>query len=150
MRVLRIYVDASVIGGCFDPEFASESQALIKMAEEGRVRLIISDLLVRELQDAPEAVRELFTSLPAHVLDAFTLNEEAYFLSRAYLEAGVVGPVSEDDAQHVANATVAHADMLVSWNLRHIVHFDKIRGYNAVNLREGYALLSIHTPKEVV
>ena len=46
------------------------------------------------------------------------------------------------------NATVARADMIVSWIFKHIVHFQKSRGYNAVNLREGYALLAIHTPTE--
>jgi hypothetical protein len=83
-------------------------------------------------------------------LKYFSTNEEAVLLHDAYLAAGVVGPGSDDDAQHVANATVARADMIVSWNFKHIVHFQKIRGYNAVNLREGYALLAIHTPTEVI
>ena len=30
-----------------------------------------------------------------------------------------------------------------------IVHFEKIRGYNGVNLLHGYGLLSIHSPPEV-
>jgi hypothetical protein len=51
---------------------------------------------------------------------------------------------------HVANATVGGADMIVSWNFRHIVHFRKIRGFNAVNLKEGYATLAIYSPREVV
>ena len=68
----------------------------------------------------------------------------------AYLSAGVVGPANEGDAMHVAAATVANCDIIVSWNLKHIVHYDKIRGYNAVNLREGYRTLAIHSPKEVV
>lgn len=62
----------------------------------------------------------------------------------------MVGLASEADDLHVANATVARVDFIVSWNFRHIVHFDKIRGDNAVNLREGYGMLDIHSPKEVV
>jgi hypothetical protein len=40
--------------------------------------------------------------------------------------------------------------MVVSWNFTHLVHFDKIRGFNAVNLREGYASIDICSPKEMV
>lgn len=40
--------------------------------------------------------------------------------------------------------------MIVSWNFKHIVHFDKMRGFNAVNLQEGYARLDIFSPLEVV
>jgi len=40
-------------------------------------------------------------------------------------------------------------DVLVSWNFRHIVNLDRIRGFNAVNLRGGYALLEIRSPLEV-
>ena len=55
-----------------------------------------------------------------------------------------------DDAHHVAIATAERVDMIVSWNFQHIVHFDKIRGFNAVNLREGYSPIEIRSPKEVV
>ena len=47
-------------------------------------------------------------------------------------------------------ATVARADLIVSWNFKHLVHIDKIRGFNAVNLRDGYPTLEIRSPKEVV
>ena len=50
---------------------------------------------------------------------------------------------------HIALATVANADLLVSWNFRHIVRVDKIRLFNAVNLEQGYQALSIHSPREV-
>jgi len=45
---------------------------------------------------------------------------------------------------------VARADVLVSWNFRHIVHLDKIRGFNAVNLKEGYGAIEIRSPREIV
>lgn len=150
MKRLRIYVDTSVIGGCFDPEFATESQALIQMALDGRAVLVISDLLVQELQGAPEPVRRLLTSLPPESVEAFSTDEEAYALCEAYLAAGVVDAAAELDAQHVANATVARADLIVSWNLRHIVHMVRIQGYNAVNMREGYPTMAIYTPAQVI
>lgn len=54
------------------------------------------------------------------------------------------------DAQHIAIATVARVDVLVSWNFKHIVNLQRIRGYNSVNLRKGYPLLEIRTPRELL
>ena len=150
MKRLRVYVDTSVIGGCFDPEFTTESQALLQMARDGKVILVISDLLLDELATAPERVRALIGSLSEPAIEHLPPNTESVRLQQAYMAAGVVGPSSTDDARHVANATVARVDVIVSWNFRHIVHFDKIRHYNAVNLREGYGILEIRSPKEVV
>ncbi len=150
MKTLRIYVDASVVGGCLDVEFAPESRALLQMAQDGQVVLIVSDLLLLELEAAPEPVKALLDSLPDDAVEFLSTGAEADRLRGAYLAAGVVGPAREGDALHVANATVAAADLIVSWNFKHIVHFDKIRGYNAVNLREGYGLIAIHTPTEVI
>ncbi len=64
-----------------------------------------------------------------------------------------MGVVSEnwlDDAVHVATATVAGCSLIVSWNFRHIVHYQKIPKYNAVNALMGYASIAIHSPREVL
>ena len=66
------------------------------------------------------------------------------------LDVDFVGRNHSNDALHVAQATVANADIIVSWNFKHIVHFDKIRGFNAVNLREGYLPIEIRSPMEIV
>jgi len=78
------------------------------------------------------------------------VNGEAERLQDLYLAASVVGPASANDAMHVALAVVSRADMIVSWNFKHIVHYDKMRGFNAVNVREGYGQLMILSPLEVV
>ena len=54
------------------------------------------------------------------------------------------------DAQHIAIATVARVDVLVSWNFKHIVNLHRIHGYNSVNLRRGYPTLEIRAPREVL
>jgi predicted nucleic acid-binding protein len=150
MKRPRIYVDASVVGGCFDSEFATDSLALFDMAHRGQVALVISDLLVAEIEVAPERVGEFLASLSPDFTETVDTSDEAIVLHRAYLMAGIVGTSNENDALHVAIASVADCDIIVSWNFKHIVHFDKIRGYNAVNLREGYGAIAIHSPKEVV
>ncbi len=63
---------------------------------------------------------------------------------------GIVGPGSRSDAFHVALATIGGVDVLVSWNFKHIVNLGRIRLFNAVNLEQGYGLVEIRTPKEVL
>ncbi len=83
-------------------------------------------------------------------MEGISLTEEAESLRDAYLRNDVVGEAQKNDALHVALASIAKADMIVSWNFKHIVHYDKIRGFNAVNLREGYLPIDIRSPLEVV
>ena len=60
-----------------------------------------------------------------------------------------IAPGMRADALHIALATVARVDVLVSWNFKHIVNLKRIHAYNAVNLKKGYPLLEIRTPREV-
>ncbi len=150
MKPLRVYVDASVIGGCLDEEFAAESLALLAMARSGEVVLLVSDLLLEELSRAPTEIKAIITELNMDAVREVERSDESRRLLQAYLDAGVVGLKSANDAHHVALATIEHADVIVSWNFRHIVHFEKVRMFNAVNLREGYPLIDIRSPKEIV
>ena len=149
MKRLRIYVDTSVIGGCCDDEFADVSMPLIVAARDGKVVLVVSDLTLAELEKAPQEVRGILSSISSDNIEAVDTIEEAIELQRAYLDAGVVTERYSNDALHIAIATVCRADVLVSWNYKHIVNFSRIRAFNAVNLREGYQPVEIRTPLEV-
>ena len=72
------------------------------------------------------------------------------FLQQQYINSGVVTAKSSEDALHVAIATVTQCDLIVSWNFKHIVHFDKIPKYNAVNILNGYGEIGIYSPLEVI
>ena len=78
------------------------------------------------------------------------MTEEAIQLADAYITDGVVGRTSLEDCRHIALATLYKVDALASWNFKHIVNLDRIRGYNSVNLRLGYAIIEIRSPKELV
>ncbi len=67
-----------------------------------------------------------------------------------YIRDKVVGKTSRADCLHIALATIHNVDILVSWNFKHIVNINRIRGYNAVNLKLGYKTLEIRTPKEIM
>jgi predicted nucleic acid-binding protein len=150
MKRIRVYIDTSVVGGCFDEEFAKESRAVILAARDGRFVLLLSDLLADELASARPQVQNSLANLPAQAYEEVFGGSESERLRDAYLQAHVVGPRHAADAEHIALATASRADLLVSWNFKHIVHWDKIRRFNAINTREGYPPLEIRSPQEVI
>ncbi len=146
---IRVYADWSVFGGVFDEEF-DEERAFFDDVRSGRFVVVISPVTLRELDRSPEHVQRVLADLPDECIERFAGGPDVLDLRDAYLRAGVVGGSARADAEHVAAATVANVDMIVSWNFKHIVHFEKIRGYNGVNLLHGYRPMSIFSPMEVV
>jgi hypothetical protein len=150
LKKLYIYVDASVIGGCEDSEFAEASLALWRLFIEGVYIQVLSEHTLRELRGAPENIRARLLEIPEANQIILPDTSEAEALAEAYLVHGIVGPGGRSDALHVALATIGRVDVMVSWNFRHIVNLGRIRMFNAVNLEQGYGLIEIRTPREVL
>jgi predicted nucleic acid-binding protein len=146
----RIYIDTSVVGGFFDEEFSVATQALFERLKKGEVVFVVSDLLKKELIRAPLHVQELFQNYEENCFEHIELTEEAKNLANDYIAEKVVGKSSLEDCQHIAMATIYKVDVLASWNFKHIVNLDRIKGYNGINLKNGYAILEIRNPKELV
>lgn len=149
MKKPRIYIDTSVIGGCFDAEFSQWSNGLMKDFAAGTFMPVLSDVVAAEVQDAPEAVRGQYETLLAGEHELVLVTEEVIALADAYQRRKILTSKFYDDCLHIALASVAEVDLLVSWNFKHIVHFDKIRLFSAVNLELGYKPLQIYSPREV-
>lgn len=146
----RTYIDTSVIGGCEDEEFSEWSIRLFEEVRSGERIAVVSDLTREELELAPDEVRQVLVSLPDGSVEDVLLSEEARALAQRYLDERVVGPGHTADAQHIAIASVERVDVVVSWNFRDIVNLERIHAFNSVNLRLGYAILEIRSPREVV
>ncbi len=145
----RVYTDTSVLGGCEDDEFRDPSRRLLEAFVGGELTLVLSELVLRELETAPEAVRMVIGRVPEAHIEAILLSPDAEEIAAAYIEEGAIGARMRADALHIALATVARVDVLVSWNFKHIVNLRRIHAYNSVNLKRGYPLLEIRTPREV-
>ena len=150
MKKFRIYADTSVFGGCFDDEFSKESKALFEDIKSGKFILVISTTTLREINNAPDYVQSILSELSPEMVEIIGYSKEIENLRDAYLKAKVVGHTSKFDAEHIAAASVSEVDFVVSWNFKHIVHYEKISGYQAVNLLNGYKPIHIYSPKEVV
>ena len=149
MEILRIYVDTSVLGGCFDPEFAPWSLALMRDFRAGRLIPVLSDVTAAEVVEAPERIRELHQELVGLAGSVLPVTETAIELAVAYEQRKILPRKFVADMRHIALATIAEVHALVSWNFRHIVKLEKIRLFNAVNVERGYRPLQILSPREV-
>ena len=89
-------------------------------------------------------------SLPEEYIENVFLGEEAIDLAQEYVDNEVVTSKHIVDAQHIAIAAVEHVDVVISWNFRHIVNLERIRGFNSINLKLGYPILEIRCPREIV
>jgi hypothetical protein len=149
MRRIRVYVDTSVFGGTQDERFGAESLRFFDRVRQGQYVVLLSSETVEEIVRAPEAVKAVWRALTPDQMEEVPLTAEVRELADNYIRAGILGESSQSDAVHVAAATVSAADHILSWNFRHIVNFNRIRGFNSINVSLGYRTMTILSPLEV-
>ncbi len=146
---MRLYLDTSVIGGFYDPEFSEWTKPLIEDVLRGKHIAIISDITIKEIQDAPKNVVGLLEQLINTHSELVASNEQTEILAAHYIREGVLRKKSLEDANHIALATIHNVNAVVSWNFKHLVNMDRIRLFNSVNLKYGYGLIDIRSPREI-
>ena len=146
----RIYVDTSVFGGYFEFDFEEWSKPFIHKFIAGEYKLLYSQLTEIELMKAPEFVRDLIKLIPESQIEFLAITDKVVTLADYYIAEKVVGETSIADCRHIAFATLNNADLLASWNFKHIVNISRIRGYNSVNYKYGHKILEIRTPREII
>jgi predicted nucleic acid-binding protein len=149
-KIPKIYLDTSVFGGYYDIEFEDDTQLLFEKIKLGQFKIVYSNTTEDELLEAPEKVQALLHGIDNDLKIKVELNEEAVNLADMYLAENVVGRTSRADCFHIAMATINAVDILISWNFKHIVNVTRIRGYNAVNMKLGYPVIDIRSPKEII
>ncbi|MCX6236918.1 MAG: PIN domain-containing protein [Bacteroidia bacterium] len=149
MRIQKIYIDTSVLGGYFDKEFDVATRRLFDEVKKGEYKVIVSNVTEGELLNAPERVRSLLNDLNIDY-EVITLTDDAVYLALEYIRENVIGLTSYDDCLHIAIATISRIDLLVSWNFKHIVNIKRIRGYNGINIKNGYPSIEIRSPKDLI
>ena len=147
---MTVYTDTSVIGGYFDKEFQEWSVALWDEFLQGSKHIMFSELTAQELEFARQEIRNLITEIPLENRTDITISDEAITLAETYINEGALTNKSYNDALHIALATLNSADDLVSWHFKRIVNLDRIRLYNSINLRLGYRMIEIRTPREII
>lgn len=146
--LVRAYADTSVFGGVFDEEFEKPSKKFFEVVKTGDIKLLTSELVRQEIQAGPHRVQTLFEEMLLFA-EIIGINKAVLELQKTYLSKEIVSKKYATDAMHVALATVAGARVIVSWNFKHIVNFQKIPRYNAVNASQGCHPIGIYSPLEV-
>ncbi len=131
-------------------EFEEATKKLFEQIRNKNIKILYSELTRNELMNAPTKVKDFVNSLPEDVIEYIELVDEALDLADIYIHENVVGKTSKEDCIHIALATLFRADVLVSWNFKHIVNLSRIRGYNSVNLKTGYPSIEIRSPLELI
>jgi hypothetical protein len=90
VKPMRIYLDTSVFGGCFDEEFQVVSRDLFDAILTGNAIALISDTLVGELVNAPEQVQDLLQRVIDLGCERLPLTREIEQLKDTYLKLGIV------------------------------------------------------------
>ena len=154
MKKLKLYLDTSVLSFAIATDVPAERQITLKLFEEvnqGKHEVFISDVVIKEINRAPEPI---LTSLKALIseLNAVVLlsNEDAQSLAKKYVEHDIIPNKHGDDALHIAVASVNDLDVIVSWNFSHIVKVKTKKEVTGINLLMGYKEIEIYSPKEVI
>lgn len=150
MKKQRIYIDTSVFGGYFDLEFKNFTKPLFDRINNGDYIILYSTITQDELENAPIKVKKLILNLKVDQTEFIESTEEAIDLATEYIKEKVVGQTSFADCLHIALATINRADLLISWNFKHIVNIERIRGFNSINIKNGYHELEIRSPRELM
>ena len=144
----RLYIDTSVFGGFYDEEFEEFTKPLFDRILKGEFLLFFSSVTQEELLNAPKKVIDLVKNLKVEHTEYIEATREAIDLANYYIAEKVVGQTSFADCLHIALATINRADFLISWNFKHIVNVQRIRGYNSINIKFGYKELEIRSPRD--
>ncbi len=154
MKKLRLYLETSVWNFLFAddaPEKKTATEKLFSEVESGKHLIFISEIVMREINDADVSKRKRLVSeiikYEPVVLDE---DSEVLALVQYYLDNQLLTEKQSADIGHVAVVTTNEIDILVSWNMRHIVKRKTKVMVNALNQIRGYRPIEICTPEEVI
>ncbi len=147
----RFYVDTCVYGGYYDEEFLPWSEDFFNQVIRNKSKIVYSDLVLEELENAPDKVKDvLFNLVPEEIKEFILTDEKVNILAESYRKTGILSKKCEADSQHIALASINCVDYIVSWNFKHMVNAPKIEDYNKINLSHGYKTIDIRSPRELI
>jgi len=154
MKKLKLYLETSVWNFLFEEQGLEKrkwTEFLFDEYRNGRYELFISEVVAEEISRARSPRREqLDEAIRIWNPEVLHLGQEERRLSERYIEAHFIPERYIDDVNHLAIASVNEIDVLISWNLKHIVKLRTKTFVNSINMTEGYKFIEILTPQEVV
>jgi len=154
MRIPSIYLETTIFNFPFAddaPQYKADTLKLFKEIKAGKFKPFTSEYVTQELECTRDAKKLglMKTLITDHGITVIPVSEEIKRLADVYVTAGVIPARYSTDALHIAAATAAGVDYIVSLNFRHIVKHKTIIETEIINAREGFRRVFIHTPAEV-
>lgn len=157
MRKLRLYLDTSIINFAIAEDIGiEEKQKTRRLCDEinkDKYEGFISEVVLREINSTrDENKRKKLVDFiqGVKIQEIFKIDDETDKLAQRYIKEKIIPPTYEDDALHIALASVNGIDILMSWNFRHLVKHKTRVEVAGVNTLMGYKNIDICTPLEVV
>jgi len=155
MRIPKIYLETTIFNFPFvndAPDLRAYTLRLFEEIKAGKFRPFTSEYVINELENTKDAEkREKMKALIAdYGVEVIPESKEAEWLAGVYVKEGIIKEKYETDALHIAMATIANLDFIISLNFKHIVKHKTIFETEVVNTREGFKRVFIHTPMEVI
>ena len=149
---VKVYLDTSVPSAYFDSREKERQRITQKWWKEilfNRYEVYISELVDAELRDTKDELKRKELLGLVKNIKRLEITEEAEELAKIYMESGIISEEYDEDAIHLAIATLNNIGVVASWNFTHLVkHETKIK-IRATNLLHGYREIEIESPLEL-
>ena len=155
MRIPTIYLETTIFNFPFvddAPQYRADTLKLFEEIKTGKFRPFTSEYVIQELEGTtdPWKLKLMKALIDDHRITIIRANDEADRLAGLYITERIIPEKYLTDALHIALATVAGLDFIISLNFQHIVkHRTKI-GTEIINAREGFKRVFIYNPKEII
>lgn len=150
MRKLKIYLDTSVISHLNQedvPEKMEQTQLLWKLLQTGKYEIIISDLVLAEINECKEPKRSILKEYLAKInYERVEITEEAEEIANEIIKEKILNRKSFDDCLHIATAILNDCNIIVSWNFKHMVNIDTINGVRKITFSRRFNNIDIYAP----
>ncbi|MDR1481545.1 MAG: PIN domain-containing protein [Synergistaceae bacterium] len=154
MKKLRIYLDTSVISHLDQqdaPERMAETHRLWSKVKSGEFDIVISDVVLGEINRCEECKRNTLYGYLAEITYAtVAVDERALEIASRIIDLGVLRQKNLNDCRHIAAAIISGCDIIASWNFRHMVNHNTIMGVKAITALEGYKDMLIYAPSSLI
>ena len=148
----KVYLDTSVIS-YLEQTDASEQMQITRDVWEtfksGKYDIYISDVVIQELAKCSDDKKKtaLFSHLNEIDYKLVNVTKEMFAFAEQIIDFGILKKHSFDDCQHIAAAIISNCDFIVSWNFKHIVNVNTIKGIKILTTTEGYKDILIYSPE---
>ncbi len=150
MRKLKIYLDTSVISyldQSDSQEKMEQTRKLWKILQIGKYDVVISDLVLIEINECKEPKRSILKEYLAQInYKRANITEETEEIANEIIKEGILNPKSFDDCLHIASAIISDCNIIISWNFKHMVNVDTINGVRKITFAKRYNNIDIYAP----